>query len=309
MSSRGLTQPPWPRPIRRQTWRLLKSRHDRRAGSSLTTQLVTSTGRDDGGGAQIHGQLSTVAFARAHGLKYVHSALSSVAHNPGIPEVDWTSSWERYFSLSAFSTGSEQASAAPIAASAADVLKGSQAPSACWNLPHCHAYTDLFPESLNQLRQELRTCIASSREVVRLEHFVAGSDSIAVHVRRGDVNATSHPERYTSGRSSLQLAKEVRRISNNSRAIIYMFAQSPDQDILDLESEDVRIIIEPDVFRVIDHMVAATHLVMAKSSLSYLAGLVRSRGTVYQPFWHPPMPDWAIASRTRDDVVNIRKPP
>ena len=59
-------------------------------------------------------------------------------------------------------------------------------------------------------------------------------------------------------------------------------------------SNVVSVDFTSDVFEVLSCMIRAENLFMAKSSLSYVAGLL-SMGTVhYEPFWHPKLKDWQL---------------
>ena len=65
--------------------------------------------RDDGGGAQISAQISTMIYARLKGLVYAHTPLADVAHAPaGTRSEDWSEAWERFFSLGEGETPAKQ---------------------------------------------------------------------------------------------------------------------------------------------------------------------------------------------------------
>jgi len=44
-------------------------------------------------------------------------------------------------------------------------------------------------------------------------------------------------------------------------------------------------------------LIYADILVLAKSSFSYVAGLLNDGIVVYEPFWHAPRPDWIGADK------------
>ncbi|MGD0949461.1 MAG: hypothetical protein ABSA52_18795, partial [Candidatus Binatia bacterium] len=62
---------------------------------TCTDCFVTCTGKTDGPLAQIQAVMSTILFARAAGITYVHTPLRVVEHGRG--HDDWARRWEEFF--------------------------------------------------------------------------------------------------------------------------------------------------------------------------------------------------------------------
>lgn len=303
-ATRPLTEAPWPGLIRGLAWRAQSRNLDRIRPTGLRG-AITVNGRKDGGGAQVHGQISALAFARRFGLKYVHSPLRSVEHNPGLPSEVWAKRWEDTFGLSELATDSSPVESMNIeVASSHDVIRAiRQGRQRLWALEHCHSYTDVFPRILNELRVDLRRVHAKAGAAPKTEYFSSQRSNIAVHLRRGDVSARGNSERYTSAQHTILLVEQAMALTQGTNQEVVIFSQGEDDDFDELRSFGARIVNESDVFVVLQHLIASDCLVMARSSLSYIAGMLRAAPTVYQPFWHPPMPDWHVARRSTVDIL------
>ncbi|MGH6991011.1 MAG: hypothetical protein ACREE3_14020, partial [Stellaceae bacterium] len=72
--------------------------------------------------------------------------------------------------------------------------------------------------------------------------------------------------------------------------------------------------VNDDVFASFDNLVRADVLMMAKSSFSYVAGMLSEGIKLYEPFWHPPLAPWIVRApdggfdRTRlaDALIRLR---
>ena len=115
--------------------------------------------------------------------------------------------------------------------------------------------------------------------------------NIAIHMRRGDVTINSWTERYTSSQCIQALINHLRFYFRKARPRFYIFSYS-DDDLKILEDEDVRLFVDMNVFSVMDHLAYADCLVMAKSSMSYVAGMLNRGLVLYQPFWSVCLPQW-----------------
>ena len=272
-------------------------RYQRRLESEMVS--LSTAGRADGGGAQIHGQISAIAAAAAFGLPYVHLPLVKVEHSDGRSDEDWASDWNDYFGLAALGSGSlgDQETWVQLPRWTPVALSPPRRQGTVLAAPHFHDFTDVYPATLHRSRPGLRAAQANSRRTVGLWHFDAGLSSIAVHVRRGDVSSGQNAERYSSASRIAHLISLATASASTTRTEVVLFSQTEDEDLSQLADQDsrIRVCLEPDVFVVLDHLLAADVLVMAKSSLSYVAALLRSDRVVYEPFWHPPMPDWIVA--------------
>ena len=260
---------------------------------------MSAAGREDGGGAQIHGQISAIAAAAAFGLPYVHTPLGKIEHSDGRSDEEWASGWNEYFGLAALGSGpgGDGATWVQVPRWTPAVLSSARRRDTVLAAPHFHDFTDVFPAVLHRSRPSLRAAQASSGRTMGLPHFDPDLSSIAVHVRRGDVTVRRNADRFSSAGRIEHLISMATASARKARTQVVLFSQTADEDLTQLADRDsrIRVCLEPDVFVVLDHLLAADVFVMAKSSLSYVAGLLRSDRVVYEPFWHPPMPDWVVA--------------
>jgi hypothetical protein len=59
---------------------------------------------------------------------------------------------------------------------------------------------------------------------------------------------------------------------------------------------NLEIVTNVDALQVLDDFATADVLVLSRSSLGYVAGLLNPHGlVVWAPWWHPPLPDWLVA--------------
>lgn len=79
-----------------------------------------------------------------------------------------------------------------------------------------------------------------------------------------------------------------------SQGYVLELHTQPSQD--DVEQLFDRVVIDGDPLEAFFHLITAEVLVMAPSSFSYAAALLRrpEQETVYYPFWHQPLPHWRV---------------
>lgn len=254
-------------------------------------RYVTCTGKVDGAGAQAQALVSVMLFARAVGAQYVHTPFSVIDHNPD-SSPDWPARWEQFFN---FGVGELPAAAlhdrgvprvqvvSPFAVTRTGVL---------YEIPHCYLTWALSRPLLPGLLAELRTRLLADKPVVTSSH---DGLRVAIHVRRGDVTEEGpHARRFTTTETVERLFQGLERALRTAdvpfRATLY--SQGDPAQFRSLADQGVSIDTRDDPFETFTQLVTADVLVTAKSSFSYLAGLL-SRGVVlYQPFWHGPLDGW-----------------
>ena len=245
----------------------------------LGPAAITCAGKTDGGGAQVHAVLSVQAFCRCFGLTYAHTPFTQIEHTSGPQEV---ARWEETFALG---TGHPQASdmGLPVVP-----LKTYARRPALWfqrvivALPHAHDYTDHVGEAYNWLR-------ARSAKSPRGERM-----RIAIHLRRGDVSANQHADRYTADDKILELIdllqSSLQQIS--PRPEFHLYSQGSPAAFEAYAQRGCHMHLDNDALNDLLAMSQADILVIAKSSFSYVAGLLNQGLVIYEPFWHPPQKKW-----------------
>lgn len=260
----------------------------------LSNINITCAGRGDGGGSQLHAQISTIIFANSLNLNYHHSPLQKVEHNYA-NDPNWEEKWEKYLNLgSLYEKRHLNLNYLYIDNYFMMVDQIYKAIINDRNLnievPYCHGYTDGFPHEFISVLSKIEENFFLNRQP-RL-FYKNSSFNIAIHMRRGDVTINRWTERFTSSQCIYNLRNYMRIFFRKAKPRFYIFSSSYDDDLKNLESEDTQIITNTDVFFVLDHLIYSDCLVMAKSSMSYIAGML-SRGVVlYQPFWSTCLPHW-----------------
>ncbi len=251
---------------------------------------LTCAGKTDGGGAQVQAVMSVQAFCKAFGYKYVHTPFYQMEHTSGLAEIV---RWERLFNLG---SGVAPASEAghPVVPFAAYV----KSPRLWFRetivaVEHLHDFTDRCPAAYLAIQDALRRKFAGS-PVPKPDKCL----TIAVHIRRGDVTATAQSRRFTDGNViALRLSKYHRACDEagcSHRTVIC--SQGRPDDFPELAALGCEFRLNDDPLDSLNQLVQADILLMAKSSYSYVAGILSTGVVVYEPFWHSPLPNWVDAA-------------
>lgn len=263
---------------------------------------LTCTGKTDGGGAQWHAVFSVLCLAQAYGIPFRHTPLRRIEHGP-VDDPAWSQAWNQLFDLEAFGVAlSDPAEALLACADPLQLLKmrhhGAATRPIVVSLPHAHRYSNLFPSRFASLRPLLRQAYRPRRGLtpapLDLQH------TLVVHVRRGDVQAGSpHQHRFTSAAAIAAICSRLQARHPQLRQVLLLSA-SADSDLLQLCREGFLLDSHHDVFTHLHWMSQAAGLVMARSSLSYLAAMLNPNLVFYDRFEHPPLPGWIqhLSART-----------
>jgi hypothetical protein len=258
---------------------------------------LTCRDRDDGGGAQISARISTIICAKLKGLTYAHSPVSDVAHVPaGTSPAAWSQAWEEFFNL-----GAGEVTAAEIEARGYPVVP---VPKPHRFFPrsrrlhvvaHCHKVTDNYPEAWAAIAPAIREKYLLSPKP-ELAGYDNGKVQIAVHMRRGDVGSSGRfSERFTADDLVLARLRRVLDVVGPEQATVRLFSQGQPDDFRAFTDLGAQLHLDDDVFESFHHFVRSDVLFVAKSTFSYLGGVIGGNVCIYEPFWHPPLPDWLDA--------------
>ena len=253
--------------------------------------FITCRDRTDGGGAQIAAQISTMIHARLKGIHYAHTPLTNVAHAPeGISPEEWSAAWESFFSL-----GEGEREAAELTHLEEYRLEKPhrQRPKGgkLNVVAHCHKLTDQHPERWAEISGTLREKYALAPKP-ELPDYNPTDRNIAIHLRRGDVAVDGRfSERFTHIDYILPVMKELVE-ALGSWARIHVYSQGKAEDFVELEEFNPVLHLDEDVFQTFHGMAMADVLLTAKSTFSYLAGVIGTGQVIYEPFWHPALPGW-----------------
>lgn len=253
----------------------------------------TCPGGGDGMGAQVFARLSTLIYARHHGYQYLHTPLQKLEHTPpGVAPEQWAAQWENFLNYAEGETLLPDVSGViPIR----KLRRLRPLSHRIYAVKNCHDITNRLPAEWHALRPQLRAAYQRTPKP-DLGSRESGRPVLAVHIRRGDVSQDGvHFVRFTALDDILArvefLTEVLRKRQGEPRVHVYSEGDAAHFQPL-VERFQARLHLDEDDFTTFHALVQADGLIMAKSSFSYLAGLLSTGLCVYEPFWHPPMPDW-----------------
>ena len=80
--------------------------------------------------------------------------------------------------------------------------------------------------------------------------------------------------------------------AQGSRPEVTVYSEGEPQAFRAFIDSGVSLQLDGDPLDTLNEMVHADVLMMARSSFSYVAGLLSRRVVLYEPFWNAPLPDW-----------------
>lgn len=248
-------------------------------GRGISLSLTYDTCFDtDGGGAQLHSRIATWAFAEAVGARFLNTQMKKVDHGS---DEHWVPRWNQLIRFRpeinpSFTTTGASMTVLEILFSSWNRLEGFTI-----NVKNPHFYTDVFPEAIEAIRSQLREVFQSATT------NSSWSCDFGIHLRLYQPKDVE----FTSSRLS-RLDQIISKLGlhDNSKSVVLFTSPDAQHNMSDVP-EHFSFCSE-DALETISKMVLAKNLVIGKSSMSYVAGLISDQ-TVWCPeFWHPPMPDW-----------------
>jgi hypothetical protein len=262
----------------------------------LNTECILTCKRSDGGGAQIHGRFSVLAFANYFKIEFRNTPIVN-AHFGNARDWDTRDeSWDlKWNSLIAFQNlNKKELVGRKIIKSSTTtilwkvilklILTAKIKEKYIFELESAHGFTDLKPEIIKNTQGIFRNMLVPVP--------VKSDENIVIHLRRG--SDTTANERYEKDETLFtwllnlldQYPNDLIRIYTNE----FFELPVPFQNLVIVDYQT-----EP--FEAISHMANCKVLVIAKSSMSYVAALM-NKGIVYCPyFWHPKMKSWDHISK------------
>jgi hypothetical protein len=263
---------------------------------------ITCTGRVDGVGCQIQAVLSTMLFAHLNGLTYVHTPFREIGQRveklaKGRTEAGWEQKWEEFLNL-----GSEEVQIGelehrklkhlhikPLA------LNYAFPRNTLYIARHCNLYANAHADRYMEIQPRIREKYFSSSkrefEVFRNPNKM----NIAVHVRRGEIKPTGKKsKRYTENekiaRALSSLVEAVDRARMESD--IYLFSLGEPEDFGTLTNMDIHFNLNTSTFSTFHSLMTADVLLMAKSYLSFCAGIYSKGLKIHEDGLHEPLSNW-----------------
>jgi hypothetical protein len=276
------------------------------ATKKVNNCYITYAGSCDGLGSQIHSILSILLFAKKFHLIYVHTPIKNIEHYKGNRD-EWSLRWEEFFSL-----GNNEIQINELESS--NVQRAfvkfpfllNKKKDKLYLVSNCHSYTDTCPADFSLIVDDLRKKYNLKKPP--LKRIKTMQLQLCVHIRRGDVDAINiNSFRYSSNRDILKNIVKILEFyeKHNIPCKVYIYSQGEEKDFLEFKELNATLCLNKDEFKTFDHLVNADILVMAKSSFSYVAGLLNKGIVFYEPFWHKPLPSWINITYGRKQIESM----
>ncbi|MEZ5832642.1 MAG: hypothetical protein R3D05_15820 [Dongiaceae bacterium] len=242
---------------------------------------VTRHGRRDGVGMQAMTTIAAMAVARFAGCRYFHSPFTSMEHAQG-PAKEWAQRWEQFLN---FGDGE---SPVPKHAELVQLSEIVENASAYADRPVIIAEKgfNLPPAVGVPIRETLRSELRkrywrSSKSAVPSHRGPANGLTVAIHVRRGDVNPITPRGRYVRDELVLRRIEQVKKALApfGRRTKLNLYSEGRPEDFGAFAQAGCHLHISEDAIETFHNMVTADVLVDACSGFSYLAGFL-SEGIV-----------------------------
>ncbi len=263
-----------------------------RANPADRNIAITACGKNDGAGSQAQASMSAIAFARAHGLKYIHRPFTHIEH----AETDmptWIRTWEEYFNLGA---GEQVLPDVALPVVSINGLRRHQAAQVI-SAEHYLHFCNRDPEAWERVRPELQAKFWQNKTPSRHGREL----TIAVHMRRGDVCAENSKvaRNFTPNATFVNTLRQLKELIGQRAPLrIEIFSQGNPQMFADLA--DMGAVLRLDAPAIETHraLVEADIFVMSKGAFSYTAGVLNQGITLYDPQKYRALRGWIIRDKS-----------
>jgi hypothetical protein len=262
---------------------------------------VTCRGRSDGAGQQAIAVVSAMMLARYAGCRYCHTPFARMSHAEGSRE-DWAARWERFFNLgdgeAPVPLGAELVTlSAVVADPAAHADRPVVVAEPVFHLPH-----EAAAAAGESLRADLRARYWRSPKDAIASHRAPSGLTIAIHLRRGDVDATRNAHRYVRDEDALrQIARLRQALAPFGQPLtLNLYSEGEAGDFAAFAEAGCALHIGGDAFETLHNLAIADFLMGASSNFSYIAALI-SRGIMLDSrARRVPLSDWIRRNRNHD---------
>jgi hypothetical protein len=269
---------------------------------------ITCLGRHDGAGAQALAVVSTLLWAEATGCRYLHTPFAQMAHRVDATREEWAARWERFLNLG---HGERRVQRSARIIPARDLLTRPETlakPRTVVAAPYFHWREFQAPGTLERLRPLLRRKYSSgSKSGVRIHRGAPGSLMMAIHVRRGDITEDRR-DFYTHNDLVMNTIEGVRAVARDLGRTLHLnlFSEGPEEMFAPFAAAGCTLHLDRDPFEAFHNMVSADILVQAKSSFSYLAGMISTGIVLHERYatnaageaFYRHAPDWIVRDGT-----------
>jgi hypothetical protein len=257
---------------------------------------ITCSGKQDGAGAQALAIMSTMLFAEANKITYVHTPFSKIQHNYE-NDIEWEKKWEEFFNL-----GLDEVKLSDLGPRITREIFLNEEPfrikkqtNTLHIIRHCHEYADLDPNGYNSLKSRLVGKYYGSPKQGYELFYDPKKLNIAVHIRRGDVDGNNQfRDKFTENSYILRVLSDILEITtlHGLDPAICVYSEGFEEDFKELEKLRPKFHLDTSPFTTFHNLVEADILLMSKSTFSYCAALLSDGIVFYEFFRHRPQSSW-----------------
>jgi hypothetical protein len=199
-----------------------------------------------------------------------------MAHPVGGTREEWAARWERFLNLG---HGERRVPRSARIIPLSDLLIKPETlakPGTVIAGTYFHWRQFQTPEALENLRAPFRRKYCSrSKSGVRIHRGRPGSLMVAIHIRRGDITE-DRPDFYTRNELVMNTIETLRMVARElGRPLqLNLFSEGPEDMFAPFAAAGCTLHLDRDPFEAFHNMVSADILVQAKSSFSYVAGMI-----------------------------------
>ena len=130
--------------------------------------------------------------------------------------------------------------------------------------------------------------------------------TIAVHIRRGDVDPCTYMNRYLSNEYYLKLIKKYYKQvpKQYQKVVVDIYSESSSYESFDVFQKVYKYNVHLDdtLYNVWYALSTANVAILSKSSFSYVPAIINPNFVVYTSYRHLPLPSWQVVNTTISDA-------
>jgi len=227
----------------------------------------TIAGKRDGFGSQYHGIMAGIAYCKKMNYEYVHTPMSHISHSQN-------KNIKKFNNLIGIPYSQNKTTDI-------DIIK-----------PNSFTGTNIGKNPDSYFTNDVI-------KIIRNYYYLNSKPDIeeidiAIHVRRGDVSDKTCNEkiksRYTSNDYYVKIINFMRKKYPNLK--ITIFSEGIIDDFKELQDDNISFELNSDLIQSFHSFVKAKVFVMAKSSLSFCAGILNENEIYYIDWWCRPLNKW-----------------
>ena len=239
--------------------------------------LITNPYRNDGFGAQFQSIIFAAFYAELNGMRFAYTPFRQMEHNYN-DAPSFLQKKENFINfLGNFDLNEDF------------TLQQVMSVQRFQDFFDTHLFEFLNSKTLKFVKQIFRS------NKTKPDYYMNQKLNVAVHIRRPN----SHDSRYEGAdipdHVYLKILDQLRAEYQNQDIQFHLFSQGDLNNFQRIYfAKDITLHIDTDLEETFASMVFADILVTSSSSFSYVAGFLCEGKVFYIPFWHPPLPSWAV---------------